>query len=167
MLKHRILAVIVGIAVIIAGYFIFTTSAEQFIDYQNYQQVKQELFSQTNYQTELSEAKIEALLSVENSQFKISVVIAQPSINLNNLKVLVITNSSAAKDGQQIYPSLGLIDKQAINLIPSGAVTETNKTGLVLSYVSTTNVGEVLVYLNYKDNNNQDIKRYLKLVPKI
>ncbi len=167
MLKHRILAIVVGIAVIIAGYFIFTTSAEQFIDYQNYRSVKQELFAQTEYQTVIPEVEIEAILRVENSQFKVSVILGQATTPLNKLKLLVVTNSSLASQSSEIFPSLGLIDQQEINLIPSGQVTDTNKTGIILSYVSNSNIAEVLVYLNYLDSNNQSVTHYLKLTPKI
>lgn len=167
MLKNKILATIVGIAVIIAGYFIFTTGAEQFIDYQNYQKTRAELFEQSQYQTSLDEAGIEAILRVEDNQFKVSVIIGNANTTMNNLKILVIENTQAAKASDKIYPSLGLIDNQTINLIPTGPITEINKTGLILSFVSNTNIGEVLVYISYLDSTNMRINRFLKISPRI
>jgi hypothetical protein len=167
MLKNKILATIVGIAVIIAGYFIFTTGAEQFIDYQNYQRTKTELFEQSQYQSSLDEAGIEAILRVEDNQFKVSVIIGNANITMNDLKILVIENTQSAKTSDKIYPSLGLIDNQTINLIPTGPITEVNKTGLILSFVSNTNIGEVLVYISYLDSTNVRVKRFLKVSPRI
>jgi hypothetical protein len=167
MLKNKILATIVGIAVIIAGYFIFTTGAEQFIDYQNYQKTKAELFEQNQYQTSLVEAGIEAILRVENNQFKVSVIIGNATTTMNDLKILIIENTPAAKTGDKIYPSLGLIDNQRINLVTTGPITEVNKTGLILSFVSNTNIGEVLVYISYVDSTNMRINRFLKISPRI
>lgn len=167
MLKNRILAIIVGIAVIVAGYFIFSTGAEQFIDYQNYQSAKTELFAQNEYQSSLTEAGVEAILRVENNQFKVSVIIGEAKSTLNDLRILLIENTSLAKTGDKIYPSLGLIDNQLINLVPTGPVTDTNKTGLILSFDSNSNIGEVLLYFSFKDINNNRVERYLKLTPKI
>jgi hypothetical protein len=167
MLKNKILATIVAIAVIIAGYFIFNTSAEQFIDYQNYQKTKTELFEQSQYQTSLTEAGIEAILRVEDNQFKVSVIIGNATATLNQLKVLIIENTPSAKTGDKIYPSLGLIDNQMINLVPTGPVSEVDKTGLILSFVSNTNIGEILVYISYLDSSNVRVERFLKVSPKI
>jgi hypothetical protein len=167
MLKQRILTIIVALSVIIAGYFIFTTGAEQFIDYQNYQNTKNELFSQSSYVSRFEEAEIEVLLRVENSDFKINVIIAEPKVAMKNLKLLVITNSNEAKNSQEFYPSLGLIDQQVINLIPNATTNETDKSGIVLSYISRTNVSEVLVYLSFINESNQTKVYFLKLVPKI
>jgi len=167
MLKNKILATIVAIAVIIAGYFIFNTSAEQFIDYQNYQKTKTELFEQSQYQTSLTEAGIEAILRVEYNQFKVSVIIGNATATLNQLKVLIIENTPSAKTGDKIYPSLGLIDNQMINLVPTGPVSEVDKTGLILSFVSNTNIGEILVYISYLDSSNVRVERFLKVSPKI
>jgi hypothetical protein len=167
MLKNRILAIIVGISVIVAGYFIFSTGAEQFIDYQNYQRTKTELFAQSEYQTNLNEAGVEAILRVENNQFKVSVIIGDAKSNLNDLRMLLVENTNQAKTGNKIYPSLGLIDNQTINLVPVGPVTETNKTGLILSFDSNSNIGEVLLYFSYLDINNNRVTRYLKLTPTI
>jgi hypothetical protein len=167
MLKNRILTLFVTIGVIIAGYFIFTTGAEQFIDYQNYTITKNELFAQTSYQENLDEAGIEAILRVENNQFKVSVIIGNANIAMNDLKILIIENSSNARSSERIYPSLGLIDNQRINLVPSGPVTELNKTGLILSFDSSSNISEVLVYLSYLDQQNVRVNRYIKLIPKI
>ena len=167
MLKNKILATIVAIAVIIAGYFIFNTSAEQFIDYQNYQKTKTELFEQSQYQTSLTEAGIEAILRVEDNQFKVSVIIGNATATLNQLKVLIIENTPSAKTGDKIYPSLGLIDNQMINLVPTGPVSEVDKTGLILNFVSNTNIGEILVYISYLDSSNVRVERFLKVSPKI
>jgi len=167
MLKNKILATIVAIAVIIAGYFIFTTGAEQFIDYQNYQKTKTELFDQNLYQTSLDEAGIEAILRVEENKFKVSVIIGNANTSMNNLNILIIENTQSAKTGDKIYPSLGLIDNQRINLVPNGPITEVNKTGLILSFVSNTNIGEVLVYISYLDSNSARVKRFLKISPRI
>jgi hypothetical protein len=167
MLKNKILAFVVAIAVIVAGYFIFTTGAEQFIDYQHYQRTKSELFAQSEYQTNLAEAGVEAILRIENNHFKVSVIIGEAKSTLNNLKILVIENTNQAKTGDKIYPSLGLIDNQIINLVPTSPVTETNKTGLILSFDSSSNIGEILVYFSYLDTNSIRITRYLKLTPKI
>jgi hypothetical protein len=167
MLKNKILATIVAIAVIIAGYFIFNTGAEQFIDYQNYQKTKVELFEQGQYQSSLVEAGIEAILRVEDNQFKVSVIIGNATTAMNDLKILMIENNQLAKTGDKIYPSLGLIDNQLINLIPAGPVTDINKTGLILSFVSNTNISEVLVYISYLDSTNTRVERFLKLTPRI
>jgi hypothetical protein len=167
MLKQRILTIIVALSVIIAGYFIFTTGAEQFIDYQKYQTTKNELFSQSSYVSRLDEVEIEVLLRVENSEFKINTIIAEPKVVMRNLKLLVISNSSEAKNSQDFYPSLGLIDQQVINLIPNATNNQTDKSGIVLSYVSRTNVSEVLVYLSFTNQSNQTQTYYLKLTPKI
>ena len=167
MLKNKILATIVAIAVIIAGYFIFNTGAEQFIDYQNYQKTKAELFEQSQYQSSLAEAGIEAILRVEDNQFKVSVIIGNATTTLNELKILIIENSQSAKTGDKIYPSLGLIDNQIINLVPSGPISDVNKTGLILSFVSNTNIGEVLVYISYLDATNVRVNRFLKVIPRI
>jgi len=167
MLKNKILATIVAIAVIIAGYFIFTTGAEQFVDYQNYQKTKTEIFEQSQYQSSLTEAGIEAILRVENNQFKVSVIIGNATTSMNDLIILIIENTQSAKIGDKIYPSLGLIDNQKINLVPTGPVSDVNKTGLILSFVSNTNISEVLVYISYLDASNTRVKRYLKVTPRI
>jgi hypothetical protein len=86
---------------------------------------------------------------------------------LNQLKVLIIENTPSAKTGDKIYPSLGLIDNQMINLVPTGPVSEVDKTGLILSFVSNTNIGEILVYISYLDSSNVRVERFLKVSPKI
>jgi hypothetical protein len=86
---------------------------------------------------------------------------------MNDLKILMIENNQLAKTGDKIYPSLGLIDNQLINLIPAGPVTDINKTGLILSFVSNTNISEVLVYISYLDSTNTRVERFLKLTPRI
>jgi hypothetical protein len=54
-----------------------------------------------------------------------------------------------------------------IKLVPTGPVSEVDKTGLILSFVSNTNIGEILVYISYLDSSNVRVERFLKVSPKI
>lgn len=152
MKKHTLLAIVMVIVVVVAGYFIFGRSNNA-VDYKEYNAAKQYMLTNAA-QGQFNNCEVDALLKLEDSKYKVSVILGDADNVLEDIDILIADAHNI--NSNNTYPSLGLLDNKHLNLGPTKEGV-TNKT-YILNYISDTSVGEVCIYFAYTLNGTRKVE---------
>lgn len=169
MKKNVWISIVMLLVVVISGYFIFTKIGvnNQQVDYTFYNETKTKLISQNTYGDDFLYCDVEVLLKVVDSKYEVSVIIGNATEKMEDIDILVISASLSAISSDDIFPSIGLLNDNSYNLVPSSYEKDINdKTSYILNYVSEDSISEVMIYFSYKMNDTRYIE-YVKKAAKI
>ena len=97
--------------------------------------------------------------SKDDKSYLVSVVFDNPRFLMKDLNVLVIDKEP---DADLIYPSLGLLNDDKFELVPSNGDDTNKKDGVSLLISSEKDINSLLIYFSYIKNDDR-VERYYEV----
>ncbi len=146
---NTLLMFVMATLVILSGYFIFFR--KDHYDLITYNARKQELLTASSYSTYSNFFTLEASsTTLNNGKYSIVVTIDEVLVEMNQVKILLISGNEKTTLTDTLYPSKNILYADPFNLVPAASTTnDANKHGINLNFVSDDPVNEIYLFVGF------------------
>lgn len=162
---NYILLVFLILLVGVSSYFIFFNKSGESLDYTYYKQTYDVLVDEDTSFTSFEDLNISAY-KAKNVNNKTSVVVTfdGAKYDMFDLDILVIDKVELSSPINILYPSVGLLDENHLNLVTSSEkVDESSHLGFNVGFITPNDTENLLVYFAYSNAKSERITKCVEV----